>query len=232
MSAAVEHLNVIVTGAASGIGRATAARFAADGHSVVGIDINSDLAHAVPILHADLCDEQSIVAVVGEAARRLGGIDVLVNCAGTDGESPLKTLDIADFDRIISVNVRGMILVTREALAHLRPGGRIVNVASELGFLGRAEMGCYCAVIALTRSWARELAPHFRVNAVAPGPTDTPMLRFDTISESLRQEELSNPMGRIGKPEEVAAAILFLASSDATFITGQCINVDGGAAMH
>ncbi len=234
MSAAAGRLSVLITGAASGIGCAAAARFAAEGHNVIGIDINT--LGPVPILPTDLRDEGAVIAQVGAAAARLGGLDVLVNCAGTDGEAPLGALDIAAFDRIFSVNGRGMILVTREALPHLRHGGSIINVASELGFLGRAEMGCYCAskgaVIALTRSWAREFAVTLRVNAVAPGPTDTPMLRFDTIPESLRQEELSNPMGRIGKPQEVAAAILFLASRDATFITGQCLNVDGGAAMH
>jgi len=227
---------VLITGAASGIGRAAALNFVRAGDHVVGLDINVGAEPGLELVQADLRDETAVIAAVAAAITGLGGLDVLVNCAGTDGEGPLAELNIADFDRIFAVNVRGMVLVTREAIRHLQPGGRIINVASELGFLGRARMGCYCAtkgaVIALTRSWAREFAPHILVNAVAPGPTNTPLLHFDTIPESLRQEELGNPLGRIGEPEEVAAAIVFLASPEATFITGQCINVDGGAAMH
>lgn len=227
---------ILITGAASGIARAAALKFIRAGDHVVGLDINAGTENDIELIQVDLRDEIAVIAAVADAILALGGLDVLINCAGTDGEAPLAELNIADFDRIFAVNVRGMVLVTRESVKHLRPGSRIINVASELGFLGRARMGCYCAtkgaVISLTRSWAREFAPDILVNAVAPGPTNTPLLHFDTIPETLRQEELGNPLGRIGEPEEVAAAIVFLASPEATFITGQCINVDGGAAMH
>ncbi|GAN80333.1 SDR family NAD(P)-dependent oxidoreductase [Acidocella aminolytica] len=231
-----EVKTIVVTGAASGIGRAASRKFLAAGHKVIGLDINTGEDAVVPLIAVDLRDEASVKAAVAEVVEQLGHIDILVNCAGTDGEAPLPELDINDFDRIFGVNIRGMFLMTRETIRHIPKGGRIINVASELGFLGRAQMSCYCAtkgaVIAATRAWAREFAPGIQVNAVAPGPTNTPLLHFDAIPESLRQEEMSNPMKRIGEPEEVAAAIIFLASPEATFITGQCINVDGGSAMH
>jgi 3-oxoacyl-[acyl-carrier protein] reductase len=127
-------------------------------------------------------------------------------------------------------------LVTSTALPHIADGGCIINIASELAYLGRANASGYCAtkgaMLSLTRSWARELAPRIRVNAVAPGPVDTPLLNFNGMSAELQKTETANPLGRIGQPLEIAAAILFLASPAASFITGQCLSVDGGAAMH
>lgn len=226
----------LITGTSSGIGLAAARAFVAAGASVVGVDRSRIEEAAVPTLQADLAIESEVVAAVAAAAARLGGIDILVNCAGVDGEDELARLDIADLDRILAINVRGPVLMAREALVHMGEGGRIINIASELGFLGRAKFGCYCAskgaIIALTRSWARELAPRILVNAVAPGPTDTPLLHWDALSDEMRRQETGNPMGRVARPEEVAAAILFLAGPGASFVTGQCLNVDGGSAMH
>lgn len=226
---------VIITGAASGIGLATARAFADAGAQVVGLDIAA-APDDVDCIEADLADFTSVENSVGEAAARLGGIDCLVNSAGVEYDAMLEDLDIAAFDKMIAINLRGPVLVTRAALPYVSDGGRIINIASELAFLGRAGASGYCAtkggILSLTRSWARELGPRILVNAVAPGPIDTPLLNFAGMSESLRKTEISNPLGRIGKPEEVAAMILFLAGTGASFITGQCFSVDGGAAMH
>lgn len=227
---------VVVTGAASGIGRAIAFAFAEAGAAVAGIDLVEGSLLDVPIIAADLLHEEQVMAAVAQAAGQLGRIDILVNCAGADGEQSLASFDIRDFDRIFGVNVRGTLLVTRESLKHMGEGGRIINILSELAFTGRRDYGCYSgskgALLSMTRSWARELAPGIQVNAVAPGPIQAPMLRWDSISEAVREEEVRNPAGRIGQPEEVARAVLFLAHPKSTFITGQCLNVDGGAAMH
>jgi 3-oxoacyl-[acyl-carrier protein] reductase len=225
---------VLVTGAANGIGRATATAFQAEGANVMGLDLHPASAPA-EIIRCDLTREDDIVQGVAQVAAKLGGIDVLVNNAGIMIEAPLSGITAAMIDQQFAVNVRGAILVTREALPHLGDGARIVNIASELAYLGRANASVYCAtkaaMLGLTRSWARELAPRILVNAVAPGPTDTPLLAFDSMSEEQKKLETAHPLGRIGKPEEIAAAVLFLASSGATFFTGQCLGANGGAAM-
>jgi 3-oxoacyl-[acyl-carrier protein] reductase len=225
---------VLITGAADGIGRATAAMFASEGAKVIGLDLASGN-DAVPIIRCDLTREADVVHGVAEAVKTLGGLDVLVNNAGIMQEAALAGITAEMIDRHFAVNVRGAILVTREALPHLGEGGRIINLASELAYLGRANASVYCAtkaaMLGLTRSWARELAPRILVNAVAPGPTDTPLLGFETMTAQQKALETAHPLGRIGKPDEIAAAILFLASPGATFFTGQCLGANGGAAM-
>ena len=216
----------VVTGAARGIGAATCAALRADGFEVLGLDI------AGAELEADVTDPASVAV----ALRSVPRIDVLVNNAGVLIEGSLSSMPLADFDRQVAVNLRGPFVVTQGALPRIPKGGRIVNVASELAYLGREGASAYAAtkgaILSLTRSWARELAPDILVNAVAPGPVDTPLLAYDAMTPDQQALERKNPLGRIGRPHEIAAVIAFLASDRASFITGQCFSADGGAAMH
>jgi 3-oxoacyl-[acyl-carrier protein] reductase len=231
----LRNKRVLVTGAANGIGMACAMMFQDLGARVVGLDLSGS-EHPFPILKCDLNLETEIVQAVSSAAILLGSIDILVNNAGIMQESPIGSITKDHIDLHFAVNVRGAILVTREALRHLGEGSRIINIASELAYLGRANASVYCAtkgaILGITRAWARELAPRILVNAVAPGPTDTSLLGFETLSNAQKSLETAHPLGRIGKPEEIAAAVVFLAGAGATFFTGQCLGANGGAAMY
>jgi 3-oxoacyl-[acyl-carrier protein] reductase len=238
----------LVTGAASGIGSAIAVAFAAEGAQVAGADIDAEglAATAEAIRSAggdmveiacDVSDEADICAALRQLEARLGGLDILVSNAGILIEKPLLDTTAADFDRLIGVNLRGLFLAGREAARVMlrQGGGRIVNVASELAYVGRENVSLYCAskgaVLSLTRSWARELAPTILVNTLAPGPTATPMLFGGPTSAETLEKESQNPLGRLGQPEEIAAAAVFLAGPGASFMTGQCLSPNGGAAM-
>ena len=239
----------LVTGAASGIGRAIAIALAREGASVAVID-RAPLERIEAVVgtvaaaggeafaaQADVADEGSVLSLFAAAVPRLGGLDILVNNAGILIEKPLLDTTAADFDRLIGVNLRGVFLVGREALRIMarRGEGRVINVASELAYLGRENCSVYCAskggVLSLTRSWAREFAPHILVNALAPGPTATPLLEAGSTSPETLEKESQNPLGRIARPEEIAGAAVFLAGPHASFMTGQCVSPNGGAAM-
>lgn len=224
---------MLLTGAGGGIGMATAAALINAGARVVGIDRHASQV-PFPVLACDIADEPQVVDTVAAARLQLGGIDVLINNAGILSESPLGQISLAHIEQLLSVNVTGTILVTREALPCLHSGARIINIASELAYAGRANASVYvaskAAVLGLTRSWARELSP-ILVNAVAPGPTDTAMLDFQNLAPSQQRLETDNPLARIGRPHEIAAAVLFLAGDGSSFFTGQCLGANGGAVM-
>jgi 2-hydroxycyclohexanecarboxyl-CoA dehydrogenase len=236
----------LVTGGASGIGAATARRLAAEGARVVVADIDLDGARSVAseidgsAVQMDVSDASSVSAAVSE----IGDVDVLVNNAGTDRFAFFVNTDEALWDFVLGVNLRGTIAVTHAVLDSMqkRGAGAIVNVASEAGRVGSQGSVVYSAakagVIGFTRAVARESSRFgVRVNAVAPGPIDTPLLNaapaeLGEIGERLKAGMIAaTSMRRIGQPEEVAAAIAFLASDDASFVTGQTINVSGGLSM-
>lgn len=220
---------ILVTGAASGIGAATVAAMEAEGAYVIGADLNA----GGDIVKVDVSDPASVTAMFDQA----GPLDCVVNAAGILIESPTLDMSADVFERQIGVNLRGSFLVAQGALRGMQSkgSGRLILLASELAHLGRANFAAYCAskagVIGLTRALAHEFAPNILVNAVAPGPTDTPMLSADVMSAEALALETQNPMGRIGQPEEIASTIVFLAGPGAGFMTGQTLCPSGGAVM-
>jgi 2-hydroxycyclohexanecarboxyl-CoA dehydrogenase len=240
----------LVTGGASGIGAATARRLAAEGARVAIADINLEGAREVAAeldgyaVEMDVADVNSVRMGVAAAVEQFGAPDILVNNAGTDRFAFFVNTDEELWDTVLGVNLRGTIAVTHAVLPSMQRNGRgaIVNVASEAGRVGSQGSAVYSAakagVIGFTRAIARESARFgVRVNAVAPGPIDTPLLnaaeeQHGEIGARLRQGMIdATALRRIGTPDEVAAAIAFLAGPDASYITGQTINVSGGLSF-
>lgn len=237
----------LVTGAGSGIGQATAIELSRRGADLALVDVASCVKTVDEIvgmgrdciaIEADVGDEYQASAAVTRMLDGLGGLDILVNCAGIILEKPLLEMTADEFDKIVHVNLRGVFLMGREGIAAMKQqgvGGRVINIASELAYLGRAEFSAYCAtkaaILGLTRSWAHEFAPEILVNTVAPGPVDTPMLSIESMSQEWREKETDIPLGRVGRPDEIASVIAFLAGPEATFITGQTFSPNGGAVM-
>ncbi|MCP2164798.1 SDR family NAD(P)-dependent oxidoreductase [Goodfellowiella coeruleoviolacea] len=237
---------VIVTGAGSGIGRATALAFALAGARVLGVGRRPDALAATAEQHpaiaafpADLRAEDSAEAVIAAAVRRWGRVDVVVNNAGVTLPLPLAEVTAAQIADLMAVNVTAPSLLARAALPWLTDTrGAIVNVSSTFGHRPAAGVAHYAASKAaleqLTRSWALELAPHrIRVNAVAPGPTESEALAAAGLSPAevdqvKRAEAARIPLGRRGEPAEVATWIVRLADPRATWLTGQVLTVDGG----
>src|ERR1022692_619881 len=245
-----EGKTALVTGGASGIGAATARRLAAEGARGGIGDVNeAGACGGAGELDGfgctlDVTGTMSVRAAVAAIEERLGPVDVLVNNAGTDLFSYFVNTDEGMWDFVLGVNLRGVLAVTHAVLPGMqeRRAGSIVNVASEAGRVGSQGSSIYSAakagVIGFTKAIARESARYrVRSNAVAPGPIETPLLNaapqlLGEIGERLKQGMVNaTAMGRSGEPEEVAAAIAFLASDDASYVTGQTLNVSGGLSM-
>jgi len=241
----LEGRNALVTGGASGIGAATARRLAAEGARVTIGDVNMEGAREVAAeisadaVALDVTDHDSAVAAVGAAGR----LDILVNNAGTDEFGFFVYTTPEQWRRVIAINLEGVMNCTHAALPGMQEAGygRIVNVASEAGRVGSKGSAAYSAakggVIAFTKVIAREGARYgVTANAIAPGPIETPLLmqakEFGEIGEKVIQTmKETTQMKRLGAPDEVAAAIAFLASDDASYVTGEALGVSGGLGM-
>ena len=254
MNAAVPALSLagrvaLVTGAASGIGRATALLFAQAGATVLVNHLaRADDAAALVreiaaqggsalAFDADVTDPAAVQAMVEATLAACGRIDVLVNCAGIIEEKPFLQTTLADWRRLLATDLDSVFLLCRAVLPGMvgQGSGVVVNIASDLGILGRAEFAPYATakagVIGLTKSLAREFAPAIRVNAIAPGPVQTAMLSAESMSAAWLAKEKDIPQARFADPQEIAATALFLASDWSRFYCGQVLGPNGGSVM-
>jgi 2-hydroxycyclohexanecarboxyl-CoA dehydrogenase len=241
----------IVTGGASGLGRGIALALAREGARVAVVDLNEagarDTVEAIAknggqaaAWRADISDKARIDRVVAEIISRWGTVDILVNNAGLDRVGPFVNSSEAEWDLILRVNLKGPIVCTRAVLDEMiRKGyGKIVNIASDAGRVGSTGEAVYSAakggIIAFTKTIARETARHrLNVNCVCPGPSDTPLFQEVAAGNPKLAESLKRviPFGRLGTAEDLAPAVVFLASDESGFVTGQTLSVSGGLTM-
>lgn len=230
----------LVTGGNSGIGLAVAQRFAAEGARVFITgrrQLQLDEAvrfvgRGAEAIQGDVTSTADLDRLFATITERAGRLDILVTSSGLSEPAAIQDITEAHFDRIFDLNVRGMVFTVQKALPLMRQGSTIVLIGSIAGAIGTPAYGTYgaskAAVRAYARTWTNELAERgIRVNALSPGPIDTPM--FEQVSDGMRQALSAQiPLRRLGKPEEVAAAALFLASAESSFIAGAELDIDGG----
>ncbi len=248
MAGRLEGRVAIITGGASGIGLATARLFVAEGARVALADINADrLTSAVESIDStgafafgaavDVSDGQQVARVVQETVDRFGRLDVMFSNAGISARYNVIDMPEEAFDRVISVNLRGGFLCAKHAIPRMieSGGGSLIFTASELAVVGTENAAAYCAsktgLVGMTRAIAVDHAAQgIRVNALCPGPVDTPLLHGERSDPAEHEQSMIErmPVKRVGKPEELARAALFLASDDSSFMTGQMLVVDGG----
>jgi 3-oxoacyl-[acyl-carrier protein] reductase len=239
----------VVTGAASGIGHGIAAAFAAEGADIAVVDIVAQeqaagilgdiaaLGRTALFVRCDVSDEADVSAMASQVLGHFGRVDILVNNAGIFTQSLLADMPVADWDRVVGVNLRGTFLCTRMLIGQMleRGSGRVINIASQLGQIGGTEVAHYCAskagVIGLTKALAREVSGSgVLVNAIAPGPILTPLLDGET--DEWRSAKLAElPMGRFGTVAEVTPTAVLLASEDGSYYAGQTLGPNGGDVM-
>jgi NAD(P)-dependent dehydrogenase (short-subunit alcohol dehydrogenase family) len=241
----------LVTGGASGIGRATALLFAREGAAVAVVDLNKHKGEAVAktiineggkaiFVHADVSDAADCQLAVRQTVKQLGRLDILFNNAGIMRRASVVGLNEEEWDRVMSVNVKSVFLLSKYAIPVMTKagGGAIINTASGWGLVGGQKAAAYCAskgaVVLLTKAMAIDHGEqNIRVNCVCPGDVDTPMLRNEARQlgepeDKFLSESAQRPLKRIGKPEEIAQAVLYLASDASSFVTGAALVVDGG----
>jgi 3-oxoacyl-[acyl-carrier protein] reductase len=245
MQVSFENKNVLVTGGATGIGKAIAEAFARAGANVMINHYNqaalademADNGTISAAYDADVSKKPQVTSMVQKISRSHGPIDILVNNAAISQPTPFLELSEQLWDRTIDVNLKGTMLCCQAAIPGMldRGEGVIINMVSELGYLGRELFSAYTAskgaLITLTRSLAREFAPKIRVNAIAPGPVMTDLLRGELKSYEDLEREMDIPLHRIAEPEEISGTALFLASEYARFYCGDVLSPNGGSLM-
>lgn len=227
----------VVTGGASGIGRATAERFAHAGAQVVIGDRNDASAIAAELgalaVQADISIEDDVARLMRTASKRFGRIDVAINNAGVGTTEWLPEITDDALDRNLEVNFKGVVWGIKHAPRFMKDGGSIINTASIAGLFGTPGYTAYAAskaaIVSATKTAALELAPRgIRVNCVCPGTVDTPMSEGDDVELEMAIADKIHPLGRIARPEEIAALFHYLAADESGFVTGQAIAIDGG----